>query len=100
MYNVSVCVLDYTNELIYFDLNVGGKNQEYKKCQVKLKSSYSELTLKSKELANKALEEANRFQSISKYPSVVIVMKHAYVKHGYLVRSYCGYICIVKSCNL
>ncbi|KAK1383360.1 hypothetical protein POM88_021095 [Heracleum sosnowskyi] len=74
---------DYTLKLTIFR-RTSGENQKRKKCPVKLKSSYSEFTLKSKELSNKALEEANRFQSTSKYPSVVIVMKRAYVKHAFL----------------
>ncbi|KAL8124822.1 hypothetical protein AgCh_012467 [Apium graveolens] len=62
----------------------GGKIQKQKKCAIKLKSPYSEITLKSEELSNKAEEEAKRIQSKSKHPSVVIVMKRAYVKNGYL----------------
>ncbi|KAK1383364.1 hypothetical protein POM88_021099 [Heracleum sosnowskyi] len=60
-----------------------GENQN--QCQAKFMSaSNSERTLKCKELCDKAMEEAENFQSRSKYPSVVIVMQPAYVEKGYL----------------
>ncbi|XP_074375126.1 B3 domain-containing protein Os03g0212300-like [Apium graveolens] len=73
----------FTLKLTIFS-HISGKIQKQKKCAIKLKSPYSEITLKSEELSNKAEEEAKRIQSKSKHPSVVIVMKRAYVKNGYL----------------
>lgn len=80
-----MCLSCWIYKLISSNLYVGGKNQ--KKCPAKSKSCSTEHTPKSRELSAKAFEEAENFQSRSKYPSVVIAMQPAYVENGYLVRS-------------
>lgn len=68
-----------------------GKYQKHKKVEViTLESSDSELTPEPQEpsRSKKALEEAkkkaNRFLSNSKHPSILTVMRPAYVKNGFL----------------